>query len=173
MKEMVTFKNKRNHPLPINLGGGNSISVAAKGTFECTQEEAKSAGVVRETRGGRIKLKEPIAKPHPVVSDPLIDLSDVKETAEVGPGDIFVDVADKGNTENMSDTYDAEVHREGGFQEASLFVDAEEDNNPLTFATDVMESEEEDLYVSRMSEPKKNEPKKKKKSWKKKPSKGE
>ena len=44
--DTVKFRNKRNHPLPINLGGGEAISVAAKGYFICTFEQSRAPDVL-------------------------------------------------------------------------------------------------------------------------------
>ena len=65
---LLKFRNRINGPLPIDLPGGNSISVAAKGYFSCTPEDAECPDVRRERRAGRISLVEPRVIGEPVRS---------------------------------------------------------------------------------------------------------
>jgi hypothetical protein len=44
--EKVKFKNRMNQVLPVDLGGGEAISVKARGYFTCTAEQARSRDVL-------------------------------------------------------------------------------------------------------------------------------
>jgi hypothetical protein len=71
MKETLLFRSKINGPLPIELPDGNSISVAAKGYFRCTPEEAECPSVKREKGAKRIVLVERIVEKNSV--EPVLE----------------------------------------------------------------------------------------------------
>jgi hypothetical protein len=54
--EKVKFKNRMNQVLPISLGGGEAISVKARGHFTCTAEQARSRDVL--VKIGKKLIKE-------------------------------------------------------------------------------------------------------------------
>jgi len=131
---MVEFRSRVNHPLPVNLGGKESISVAAKGVFECTPEQARSRGVMREVLANRIKMvsmKSVVSLPvQPIVDTVLVD--NIAPTTE-GDSSFSSEIEDHDHI-FLSD----EINHEEGI--VDVF---KKDDDSLTYSTEVVQSEEE------------------------------
>lgn len=123
MVEYLEFQSKVNHPLPIDLGDGESISVAAKGKFRCTEEQADSVWVRREKTAGRI------IQVHPDVHG--------------APKEVRVPVAENENSSYLGEQRDV---TDGIGMELGTDSDYQKDDNSLTSTPKVVESEEETFH---------------------------
>jgi hypothetical protein len=158
MGETLRFRNKTNGPLPIDLPGGNSISVAAKGYFTCTPEDAECPDVRRERAAGRIKLVG--EKVDPKVTrvrthvPPVKQREAVKRLIEKGreekshprfiedkPLPEFVPEA-SGKVEKGRPEEDEPLVIEDGKSDESSDSGEEKNNDSLTSSSEMMESEE-------------------------------
>lgn len=119
MKETLLFRSKINGPLPIELPDGNSISVAAKGYFRCTPEEAECPSVKRERGAKRIVLVERIVEEESV--EPVLEEKVESVVIDESPANVSViEVSDE-----------------------PVIVDDEKDDDSLTSSSEMVESGEE------------------------------
>jgi hypothetical protein len=119
MKETLLFRSKINGPLPIELPDGNSISVAAKGYFRCTPEEAECPSVKRERGAKRIVLVKRIVEEESV--EPVLEEKVESVVIDESPANVSViEVSDE-----------------------PVIVNDEKDDDSLTSSSEMVESGEE------------------------------